>query len=699
MHLKNVLVERKIGEFILSIFFYIRYFLNHFNKNVDVALNQLRLTKSRFTSALSCPTKLYFAGDKSFANQSLYDSFLAALAEGGFQVGELAKCYFPGGVEVETLNEEKAIAETNALLAKDSVVIYEAAIRYHNCFIRADILVKQGNKLYLHEVKAKSFDSSEPLPFLKKRTGKPTSGWKKYLYDVAFQKWVIQKAFPSFTVFAHLMLIDKSKTTVRSGLNQKFLITADSSSRRTTVVTGALSPEEISNPILSSVNVDLICSDLYTSTYHGLGVNESFEQMVNRFSESCKNHTFINHPVSAECKTCEFKANKEQASQGLKDGRHFCFKEKLGLDATIFDSPTVLDLWNFKRKPVLLDAGIIRLADVTEDFMKFKDVDDGLSVSDRQWLQIEKVKTNDDSVYVDEVGLSAEIASWNFPLHFIDFETTMVAIPFEAGRHPYEGIAFQFSHHQVEEDGSIKHADEFLLADQGVFPNYEFVRSLKTALTKDCGTVFKYSAHENTFLNHIKEQLDADQTPPADKDDLVAFIKSITHSKDDAVDKWRGPRDMVDLCAVIKKYFYDPRTNGSISIKAVLPAILSRSEYLRAKYSKPIYGSLDGIPSKNFTDWTWFEFNAEGQLIDPYDRLPKMFQNVDEEQIELLTDSDTLKNGGAALMAYARMQFDEMSDFERKELAEALLRYCELDTLAMVMIYEYFVNELIGVKK
>ena len=50
-------------------------------------------------------------------------------------------------------------------------------------------------------------------------------------------------------------------------------------------------------------------------------------------------------------------------------------------------------------------------------------------------------------------------------------------------------------------------------------------------------------------------------------------------------------------------------------------------------------------------------------------------------------------------MAYARMQFDEMSDFERKELAEALLRYCELDTLAMVMIYEYFVNELIGVKK
>jgi hypothetical protein len=34
------------------------------------------------------------------------------------------------------------------------------------------------------------------------------------------------------------------------------------------------------------------------------------------------------------------------------------------------------------------------------------------------------------------------------------------------------------------------------------------------------------------------------------------------------------------------------------------------------------------------------------------------------------------------------MQFSEMSDYEYKELSLALLKYCELDTLAMVMIYE-----------
>ncbi len=39
-------------------------------------------------------------------------------------------------------------------------------------------------------------------------------------------------------------------------------------------------------------------------------------------------------------------------------------------------------------------------------------------------------------------------------------------------------------------------------------------------------------------------------------------------------------------------------------------------------------------------------------------------------------------------MAYARMQFEEMTDYERQEISRALLKYCELDTLAMVMLYE-----------
>ena len=49
------------------------------------------LTKSRFKLAIECPTKLYYTGKKEYANNILDNPFLEALAEGGFQVGELAK--------------------------------------------------------------------------------------------------------------------------------------------------------------------------------------------------------------------------------------------------------------------------------------------------------------------------------------------------------------------------------------------------------------------------------------------------------------------------------------------------------------------------------------------------------------------------------------------------------------------------------
>jgi len=39
-------------------------------------------------------------------------------------------------------------------------------------------------------------------------------------------------------------------------------------------------------------------------------------------------------------------------------------------------------------------------------------------------------------------------------------------------------------------------------------------------------------------------------------------------------------------------------------------------------------------------------------------------------------------------MAYARMQFDDVTKEERDAVFNALLSYCELDTLAMVMIVE-----------
>jgi hypothetical protein len=56
------------------------------------------LTKSKFVHALDCPTKFYYHENEEYKSKLGDDEFLQALAEGGLQVGELAKLYFPGRI-------------------------------------------------------------------------------------------------------------------------------------------------------------------------------------------------------------------------------------------------------------------------------------------------------------------------------------------------------------------------------------------------------------------------------------------------------------------------------------------------------------------------------------------------------------------------------------------------------------------------
>jgi hypothetical protein len=103
------------------------------------------LTKSRFKLAAECPTKLFYTGKPQlYQNIKQEDSFLAMLADGGYQVGELAKCFYPTGIEISSLNSAEAEAQTQALLKQDQVVLFEPAIRFNDYLVRVDILVKDG---------------------------------------------------------------------------------------------------------------------------------------------------------------------------------------------------------------------------------------------------------------------------------------------------------------------------------------------------------------------------------------------------------------------------------------------------------------------------------------------------------------------------------------------------------------------------
>ncbi len=212
------------------------------------------LTKSRFKLAAECPTKLFYTGkDKVYRNLKQEDSFLAMLAEGGYQVGELAKLYYPDGVEIESPNHSEAEALTAELLQREKVVLFEPAIRFGDLFARVDILVKDGNDFQLIEVKAKSYNSQSPE--ILGAQGGILSGMRSYIEDVAFQAHVFTSAFPSARLKTYLMMPDKSVQVSVSGLNQLFKIVRDG--KRSKVITSPnVHQTTIDKNLLALVPVD-----------------------------------------------------------------------------------------------------------------------------------------------------------------------------------------------------------------------------------------------------------------------------------------------------------------------------------------------------------------------------------------------------------------------------------------------------------
>ncbi|MFD2379346.1 hypothetical protein ACFSTJ_20225 [Ottowia pentelensis] len=159
------------------------------------------LTKSRFKLATECPRKLFYTGKREYLDRSLDDSFLAALADGGYQVGELARLAYADGVRIDELDHAAALERTAALLQQDEVTVFEAALSVGNLFIRVDILRKCGQAVELIEVKAKSYRAEKDRDF-RGAKGQIQSGFHPYLLDVAFQRHVAQAALPDCQVKA-----------------------------------------------------------------------------------------------------------------------------------------------------------------------------------------------------------------------------------------------------------------------------------------------------------------------------------------------------------------------------------------------------------------------------------------------------------------------------------------------------------------
>lgn len=214
----------------------------------------------------------------------------------------------------------------------------------------------------------------------------------------------------------------------------------------------------------------------------------------------------------------------------------------------------------------LLRDGILSIGDVPPDYP-------GLTHAQRTVIEVVS-----SGVARMEGDPRESLSTLEYPIHFVDFETLMSALPLWPGTRPWQQVPFQWSDHVLHSDGRLEH-HEFLHEGDGD-PREEFTRSLLEALGRR-GSVVVYSGFENTRLGELAAAY------PSHAEEIASVRERI-----------------FDLMKVVERHVRHPDTLGSCSIKAVLPALvpdltydgleISEGATASLRYLKVITGKLDG---------------------------------------------------------------------------------------------------------
>lgn len=156
--------------------------------------------------------------------------------------------------------------------------------------------------------------------------------------------------------------------------------------------------------------------------------------------------------------------------------------------------------------------------------------------------------------YHDPAGALRATKNWDFPRHYLDFETIALPVPAWVGTKPYQQVPFQFSCHTELADGAIEHAS-FLSVD-GADPR----RKCAEALIQCVGSIGAIITYNASFERSCVRGL-ADALP-----DLAPELTIIADR-------------VVDLLPVTQAHYYHRDQRGSWSIKKVLPTIAPELDY------------------------------------------------------------------------------------------------------------------------
>jgi hypothetical protein len=607
------------------------------------------LSKSDFKVARSCDAKLFFR-ENGYPDNRDMNPYLALLAEGGYMVEALAKAKYVDGVQLEY---GRGVADdyqrTLEELGRDQVTLFEATLLVGRRQARVDILEKNGNTVRLLEVKSKSFDGAEHASLLATGKGgcmrssrKPfgvLAKWSDYVEDVTFQALLLEKVLPGVVIQPFLVLVDTSKIALLDNIPGLFELVSRASrdgavrllTARYTGTREQLAELDLVTEVDVSAEVALLRND----------VDAAAALYESRLDAPLSVHS-VGLVRGSKCTQCEYRVGEGAE----KDG----FAECWGALAT--PKPHMLELFSIgtckaEDRSDLVDSmfreGKTGLFDIPEDCLVKADGSVGTN-AERQRRQIDYTRRGEIFISPD---LLRKIEALQGRLNFIDFETSRLALPYHRGMRSYGLVTFQWSCHTVASHGDNPVHAEWL-NNTDAWPNRSFAESLRETIG-DEGPVLTWSHFEATTLKQIIADLDRfGHVVP----ELVEWMTDVFEHR------------IVDMHEWARRDYYHPGMRGRTSIKVVLDALWKSDASMR----------------EQFSEWTGMTADASR---DPYASLPA---------VEIDGMMQDVHEGTGAMRGYQEMMYgvNKHDPASVERWSGLLKRYCELDTLSMVLILEHW---------
>jgi len=502
-----------------------------------------------------------------------------------------------------------------------------------NMSCKVDYTVEDSSHIGLYHVISSVLEDESEV-YTKK--GEPKYDYKQYFIRAALCHKIATAVYKEKRVESYLLMLDGSKPMPVAGVEYDQFATG------VWGISGQVSPELAD--AIKRLDITETCR-----RYISGDINPAFKKnltaVISEAEYALKAKTVPPCNITHVCANCTAKDH--------------CMKEvypDYGTERTLFE----INNLNYKIKNQILGENHYKMTDIPDKVL-----------TERQQIQKQKTLAQDPTPWFNREAFRSMTSEWKYPLHCLDFETAVFPVGVYANTLPMTGVIYQYSDHELAEDGTITKHTEYLSLEKGVNPTVGLVRHLKNTLEKDDGTVVVYSQHENTYLSFAYEQIRLEQ--PEDADELLSFLRSIITPTEEMLartgeDPWTPVRPLGDLLEVVKASFYQKDMGGSNSIKQVLPAILASVGAVQEDWK-------DGYNGTNLKNQCIIKQNIDGTAVSPYDMLPQ-FPGVE------------LHKGDQALELYGEVMLAKCTPERLAVIKKAMLAYCEMDTLAEVLVLQ-----------